>query len=400
MDTIPHSTHQRILVVTLADLGDALLVIPALRSLREAEPDAHIDVLTTPIAAKVLERARNHSGNSLFDGLVVFEKHRFDYPRQLLRPASLLYLMRLWRQLRRQRYDACLLFHHLTSWFGTFKYGALTIASGASQRYGLDNGRGFFLTHRVPDQGFGTHHQAEYWQQIIALRGAQAGLRSPPFSLSANDAHEAHNLLGSYIASDAPLVAVHPGSGAYAPARRWQSQRWAALSDALIKDGAQVVLLGGPEEGDLRRSMLGAMQHADKVLDLGGRTTLGQLAAVLQHCDLFVGNDSGVAHLAGSVGTPVVTVFGPTDPRAWGAYVGQPWQATQIWPNGVELFQSGPHRALKAAIACSPCIYRGTGLGTPNGCPDRTCLLRIDVQQVLDLVRERLLDRRETRSRV
>lgn len=186
------------------------------------------------------------------------------------------------------------------------------------------------------------------------------------------------------------MVALHPGSGAFAPARRWEPARYAALADALVADGNGLVLVGGPEEADLRAAVLGAMRRPDAVLDLGGRTSLGVLAAVLQRCTLFVGNDSGVAHLAASVGTPVVGIFGPTDPRAYGPYGGADWTVADESPNGVAELVSGPHRALKAEIACSPCIYRGHALGTPEGCPDRTCLARIQPDLPLTLVRRRL----------
>jgi heptosyltransferase-2 len=385
---------RRILVVTLADLGDALLTTPALHALRWALPYARIDVLTTPVGAKALQHAQDERAAPLFDDLIMFEKHRFDTPRALLHAANLRYSWQLWRRLHRSPYDACIIFHHLTTAFGTLKYAALAWASGAPQRVGLDNGRGFFLTHRLHSDGFGARHQVDYWQQLVALLGAHPTHATPTFAPSVADQDAAANLLAPLqpvTPSPLPLtIALHPGSGAYAPARRWPPARWAALADALIEDGMQIVLLGGAEETDVRRSMLGAMRHGNRVFDLGGCTTLGELAAVIRRCDLFVGNDSGVAHLAGSVGTPVVTVFGPTDPHAWGPYGGEPWHSMDQWPNGVQLLRSGPHRALHAAIACSPCIYRGHSLGTPNGCPDRTCLLRISVDQVLTVVREQL----------
>ncbi|HEX6293211.1 MAG TPA: glycosyltransferase family 9 protein [Herpetosiphonaceae bacterium] len=376
-----NATPNRILLVTLADLGDALLIIPALHALRQAFPAARISVLTTPLGAAIL-RGQPH------DALIVFEKQRFNTPRALLRPANLGYAVRLWRRLRGGRFDACVLLHHLTTWFGTLKYAALAAASGAPRRYGLDNGRGFFLTDRVADVGFGAQHQAEYWLSVVGLLGA-AHRPQPRLAVSQAAADRAAALLGEATAEQ-PLIALHPGSGAFAPARRWPPQRFAELADALIEDGASIVLVGGAEEADVRRRMLNGMRHAPAVLDLGGRTGLEDLAAVLKRCTLFVGNDSGLTHLAGSVGTSVVAIFGPTDPRAWGPYGGKSWQPQSSFANGVEILQAGEHRALKAAIACSPCIYRDHHLGTPNGCPDRTCLQRISVEQVLAVVRQRL----------
>jgi ADP-heptose:LPS heptosyltransferase len=158
----------------------------------------------------------------------------------------------------------------------------------------------------------------------------------------------------------------------------------------MIDDGARLLLVGGAEEAMLRQSMLSSMRHADTVHDLGGRTSLAELAAVLKQCDLFVGNDSGVSHLASSVGTPVVAVFGPTDPHAWAPYGGEAWATQDYFPNGVAVLGSGPHRALWSDLACSPCLYRRHALGTPNGCPDKTCLRRVETEQLLQVVRQRL----------
>lgn len=384
--------YQRILVVTLADLGDALLVTPALQALRVTQPTAHISVLTTPLGAAALRDL------PLYDELLIFEKQRFNRPRALLQPTNLRAGWQLWRQLRRGHYDTCLVLHHLTTWFGTLKYAGLSIASGADRRYGLDNGRGFFLTDRLHDPGFGAHHQAEYWLALVRLLDPQrAGLTDAYLPLVApGAAADTHLERGYRIDRSRPLIALHPGSGAFAPARRWPVTRFAALADVLIEDGAQIVLVGGPEEAALRQRLLHAMRHAQAVIDVGGRTELAELAQLLSVCDLFVGNDSGLAHLASGVGTAVVALFGPTDPRAWGPYGGAAWGPDQQLANGVEVLHSGPHRALKAAIACSPCIYRGHRLGTPNGCPDRTCLLRIDVSQALAVIRQRLAEQTQS----
>lgn len=381
----PSFTPRRILVVTLADLGDALLTIPALQALRQALPAARIVVLTTPVGSAALR-------DQPLDELIVFEKQHFNSPLLLLQPRNLRYAVDLWRRVRAERFEACVILHHLTTRFGTLKYAALAFASGAARRYGLDNGRGFFLTDRVRDAGFGARHQADYWLDLVGLLGAEAR-QAQPLATTAAEQAIAAKLLGSHGQTQQPLIALHPGSGAFAPARRWPPQRFAKLADTLIEDGAQIVLVGGDEESDLRRAVLSQMQHSSSVIDVGGRTALGELAAVLQRCTLFVGNDSGLAHLAGSVGTPVVAIFGPTDPRAWGPYGGESWQPLDGCANGVEVLHSGQHAALKAAIACSPCIYRGHTLGTPQGCPDRTCLQRISVEQVLTVVRQQLSTR-------
>ncbi|MEX2425725.1 MAG: hypothetical protein WD401_03085, partial [Thermomicrobiaceae bacterium] len=139
----------RFLVVKLADIGDAVLALPSLQSLRAAFPDSHIDVLTTEAGANVFRMSDS------VDGVITLAKQRFDHVRGLVSFGGLVELATLTYRLRSRRYDTVLLLHHLTTAFGARKFRALARATGAGNIAGLDNGRGEFLTHRAPDYGFG-----------------------------------------------------------------------------------------------------------------------------------------------------------------------------------------------------------------------------------------------------
>jgi len=113
-------------------------------------------------------------------------------------------------------------------------------------------------------------------------------------------------------------VAVHPGASA--PARAWAPERYAALVDALVEGGRRVVVTGGPDERRLTGLVAGARR--DPVVDLGGRLELGEMGAVLAGAAVVVVGNTGPAHLAAAVGTPVVSLFSPVVPagrwRPWG----------------------------------------------------------------------------------
>ncbi|MDQ3343873.1 MAG: glycosyltransferase family 9 protein, partial [Actinomycetota bacterium] len=113
-------------------------------------------------------------------------------------------------------------------------------------------------------------------------------------------------------------VVVHPGASV--PARAWGGQRNAELVDALVAVGRSVVVTGGPAETELAGRAAG--DPRDAVVNLAGTTTLAQLAAVLAGADAIVVGNTGPAHLAAAVGTPVVSLFAPTVPaarwRPWG----------------------------------------------------------------------------------
>lgn len=330
----------RILVIKLADIGDVLTATPALRSLRRTFPNASITALTSLHCAGLLERT------GFVDEVLAFDKWSPALPAAL------------GLHLRRRRFDAMLLLHHLTTPRGVAKYAALSTAVGAPVRAGLDNGRGWFLTHRAPDHGFGIRHEVEYCNDVTGMLGAQPDHGQLEFPMSEQDRAYAKEALPPVR----PLVAVHPGSGSYSTARRWPIERYQEVVQRLGAAGISPIAVGGPGEESLGRA-LGAG------IDLTGRTTMSQLGAVLGGCAAFVGNDSGVMHIAAAVGTPVVALFGPSNHRAWG-----PWDP------------SGRSVILSSNLPCLPCFYRGHELGTPEGCPNRTCLQLITVEQVVDAV--------------
>ncbi len=162
---LPPDAH--ILVVKLATIGDLLLATPSLRALRETYPKARIDLLVTPASAGLLDDW------AVIDHVIVLDKYLFDYPQQLLKnPRNLLRLRPLWHNLRDGKYDAVLLLHHLTLFYGRLKHQILMRATGAKWRIGLDNGHGWFLNVRVKDDGFGAMHEADYNLAVVEAAGA------------------------------------------------------------------------------------------------------------------------------------------------------------------------------------------------------------------------------------
>jgi ADP-heptose:LPS heptosyltransferase len=114
----------------------------------------------------------------------------------------------------------------------------------------------------------------------------------------------------------APYVVLHPGTSV--PARAWPAGRYVEAAGELIAAGHRVVVTGAPSEADLTRGVAAA---DPAVVDLGGRTDLAELAAVLEGASAVVVGNTGPAHLAAAVGTPVVSLFAPTVPaRRWAPY--------------------------------------------------------------------------------
>ena len=341
--------EERLLLVQLADIGDLVLATPAIDALREAKPEAEIDLLASAHAAPVVP------GN-LVNRIITMQKGAYSGSRALFSPENL----RKLTSLRARRYDAIVFFHHFTLRAGVFKFRMIVRLSGARRVYGLKNHNIDFLTEYVLDEGFGAKHEAQYWLDVAGLLGADtrarpARVHREPLAIAAADDPED---------SPAKCVVIHAGSGGYSPARRWPGERFAEVARHLhAKHRAEIVLVGqvGDDSGEVARML------DFPVRNLVGKTNLPQLADVIHSADLFIGADSGVMHIAAAVGTPVVSIFGPSNNQAW-----HPWA-----PNGTSV-------VLRSGVECSPCSYVGHSIGARVGCPARTCMKLVTAAEVAE----------------
>ena len=346
--------------VKLADIGDVLLCTPAIRALRTRWPDAQIDLLTPPSSAAVLRHAPE------LDETLVFNKFPFDTLGSLFDLKTVGGALGFLIGLARRRYDAILIFHHYTLRFGALKFAAVALASRAPLRAGLDTaGRGWFLTHKVADRGFGVQHEAEYWLDVAAQAGSlpRPADRRPRLPLTGADHAAATALLSELgLPGKGPLIAVHPGAGWYSPARRWPAAHFSALVTRLVRErDAEVLLLGGPDELALAAEVqAGVADDARRhVHAVAGRTAIAATGALVQRCALFIGNDSGPLHIATAVGAPALGIFGLSNWQAFGPYVPGTGSAAAI---------------IRRDLPCQPCLYRGLDLGLREGCGPRPCL--------------------------
>ena len=373
----------KILVVKLADLGDVMTATPALQYLRQTYPQAKIDLLLSHHTQALMA----HS--NMVDGLISANNFRFFSLREALKPHLLKEALALLRQIHSRKYDVVIILHHLTTTAGSLKYQAIARFSQAKYVLGLRplHRRATYLSHVIPDEGFGAKHEIDYWLAVVGLlkqinvsAGNQPPLSSPQeegsrilppvgrvrgglmsqptLSVTPADTAWATKIIKKL--GDRPLVVIHPGSGGFSTARRWAAQNFAYVADKLAKQGAKIIIVG--TASDNTASVIGTMTH--KATDLTGKTSLHQLTALLKEADLYIGGDSGVTHLATASDIPMVTIFGPTNASAWG-------------PQGEERITH------QAQLACTPCAYIGHAVGLRQGCEARTCLQLVTPEQVL-----------------
>ncbi|MGA3083481.1 MAG: glycosyltransferase family 9 protein [Thermodesulfobacteriota bacterium] len=178
---------------------------------------------------------------------------------------------------------------------------------------------------------------------------------------SQKDLGEARNYLTQHLKTkkDQPLWAIHPGSGS--PYKNWPLERFLEVALELLNlNRVKPFFLLGPVEDEDSNGMGGMIEAAG--FPIIKELSLPMLAGVLSHCTGFLGNDSGVSHLAAALGLPATVLFGPTNPSLWG-------------PKGKTV------RILASGIPCAPCDRK-----TCQSCITKECLAELTVRQVLEAI--------------
>lgn len=334
-----------ILVLMTYGLGDAVLATGCLRALREAYPQAKIDAVVGPRSREIVATL------PYFD-----ELHFLDNPLYRLldgRRAGFAAARAVTAELRRRRYDVCLdLLGDLPNcWFAW--------RTGARRRVAHDSmGGGFFLTDPVPRDP-ARKKQSEVMAEALAPLGIAQARPLEIFRSDEDEAAATQVLAGS---GDAPLVVVAPG--ALLPAKKWPAAYFARLLDLLReKTPVRAVLIGSP--ADARAAASTAAATTGPVLNQCGKLRLTQTVALIARARLFVGNDSGLTHVAAAAGVPVAQIFGPGLPDRF-----------------------GHHGARDAMIFQTDCPFYPC---SPRFCraPERWCMAAISPEQVLAAIEER-----------
>lgn len=370
------SAVERVVVIRVDEIGDTLLTGPLLRELRRNLPDAEITLVVNPGVANLVERC------PYVDHVVTYRWSVAGLFGRLKRHARALRLAR--RELWPRRLDLAL----LPRW-DRDRYHASFLAyfSGALHRVGYSeattegkkrmNAGADRLFTRVLTAG-GAEHEVERNLDMLRALGGEVRDTGLEVWLDDDDEAEAERLLGDAEGARRPLIAL--GIGAGSQRRVWPIPRYAELARALERrHGAGVVVVGSRQD---RVRVESFRRQSGAIVDLVGRTTLRQAAAVLKRCDLYVGNDTGVMHLAAAAGIPVVEIS--CHPRT-----GSPahdHSPVRFGPWGVE------HRVLRPLEPLPPCT---------DGCSGRVshCITAVSVDQVLEAANA-LLDRANDREPV
>jgi heptosyltransferase-1 len=329
------SGQPRILIVKLSSFGDVLHALPTLEALRTVYPQARITWLVEAAYAPLLE------GHPALDEVWAAPRLR---PGEIWRGANRALLRGLLRRLRSTPFDLVLDLQ------GLLKSAVWVALAHSPRKMGYDRTRESsyrVLTERVPPFDREAHAVRRYLNLAHHLG---APVNPPRFRLGLGADAEVSHLLPED--SHRGLVVLHPG--ARWPSKLWPASAWAGLASWLSRGhGFQVALTGSPGDRGLAGKIL---QHRpDPILNLTGRTSLAELAAVLRRARFAVTTDTGAMHLAAALGTRTAALFGPTAP----------------WRTGP--FGEG-HEIVRQGLECSPCFKRR--------CPEPRCLAELGLESV------------------
>ena len=342
-------TARSILIIQLGDIGDVVLSIPAFRTVRENFPRAKV---TVAVRAKAHELIRQIPW---VDGAVAVNEDR----RSPL--GELRHQREFFSFVRRHRFD-------LAIDLRTGTRGAiLAWLSGAKERVGfLDPEaawrnrlftRLYRLEYRLPQ------HVSAYYASLLRAHGLTVSEAAPEMRVPSETSERASEILRSAgVPADRPVIAIQPFS-------LWRYKEWGIDKFALLVQRileacpASIAITGSPDErGRAEDIARRCGPDGRRVHNLAGKTSLGELSALIAACRLFIGPDSAGVHIAAAVGTLTVAIFGPSAPASWA-------------PAGEN------HAVVQKNLSCVPCRRKGC-----EGSGISRCLEELDVDEVWTVV--------------
>jgi len=314
---------KNLLVRAVNWIGDGVMTLPALRTLRKAMPETKISLLVKPWVSPLFEKDPN------IDEIIIYGD---EYK-------GIIGKIKLSRMLNRKGFCGAILLQN------AFDAAIITFLAGIKERAGYNrDGRGFLLTTAVPVPNETKAHQINYYLNLLEQIGINAEYSNPYLYLTLDERLHAREILKDM---KRPILGINPGA-TYGSAKRWFPERFAEVADWFIKDtGGSVIIFGGKSEVDIAdeiyKKIIPEFRTSNYLLSLAGKISLRELISLIAECDVFITNDSGPMHIAYAVMTPLVAIFGSTDPQLTGPPPEAGGDSNVVITHG---------------LSCSPCFER------------------------------------------
>ena len=288
---------QRILLLRLERIGDLLMALPGIAAVRHFAPQAEIDLVVGSWNAELASAIPGVNRVISLDAAWLAREGEGLGMAALLRAAT------AWR---RRRYDLAINFEP------DIRSNLLLAASGARWTAGYHSAGGGALLDQALEYDPSAHTADNARRLVSALFGAAAPSATALLNIPESERRRARALVGS---AARPLVAMHVNGGR--AVKQWDPARFAAVAQRLaLSRGATIVFTGAPADRPLIAQAASTLPPGSSI-DASKDISLLTLAAILEQADVMVTGDTGPMHVAAAVGTPIVAVFGPSDPRRY-----------------------------------------------------------------------------------
>ena len=290
----------RILIIRPSALGDVCRSVPLAAAIRKHRPDAEIHWLVNAPFAPVLE------AHPAIDRVIPFDRKSLGKQSSRLNLAPILGFL---RSLRAQRYDTVI------DAQGLARSGLFAFATGARLRIGHADARelGWLgLNRRVKPTQY--QHTVDRMMSLLT----PLGINEPEPDLRLYTTQTDQQWRETLPELTSPYIVFAPTS--LWPGKRWPIDRFTELARTLSSQGQHIVVVGAPGEEPQCTQLTALAQEGLPVIDLVGKTSIGQLLAVIERAKLVLANDSAALHMAVGFETPIVALFGPTRTELVGPY--------------------------------------------------------------------------------
>jgi len=349
---------REILVINPFGIGDVLFSTALISAIKKGRLGSYIGYICNKRTQEILKT------NPDVDEIFVFERDEYRALWGRSKIECIKKFSGFWQEIRKRRFDMV-----IDLSLGK-EYAFLCWLAGIKERRGFNyKGRGRFLTHRIPFDGFNDKPVSDYYLGILGSRPAPLGrLRTILLPAPKDKAYIDNFLKRAGIKEQDFLVGIAPGGGISfgkkdQEKRRWGAKKFSELADKMVRRfNARVVLIWGPGEEELVERIAGFMEEDALIAP---KTGIREMAALCKRCRIVICSEGGPLHIASSQGTRTISIFGPVDERVYGPY-----------PPGEN------NTVITSNIECRPCYKR---FKLPE-CDTKKCLEDISVDTVFKAV--------------
>lgn len=351
---------KKFLIINPFGIGDVLFTTPAICAIKDNYPDAFIGYWCNERVEGLLKN------NPYIDKIFAFSMGDFKRVRSDSYLEAVSRLIKTLRDIRREKFDISLDFS------SEHRYSLLAKILGIKRRVGFNyKNRGRFLTDKIDTYGYSSKHVVEYYLDLLKPLGITPKDNNLELKITEINRAKAQSILTRLKVDPRELlVGIAPGAGGSwgkdAALKHWPAIKYAQLAQELANNfKCKIILLGDDSEKPIADIISAAVKG--KVADLVGKTSLEELAAIIEKLNILITNDGGPLHIARALGVKTVSIFGPVDDLVYGPYP-----------------KSTKHIVIKEDVSCQPCYQ---DFKMPICDKDRECLKNISVDKVFSAIR-------------